>query len=89
MLVGYFSVETPLYGFGSAFAELTTINSIQVSAGAVLSIALAQIILRAYPDIKFFQRRPVGYRPALLVVIAAVLVLAAIVGIYVITGITP
>ena len=89
MLVGYFSVETPLYGFGSAFAELTTINSIQVSVGAVLSIALAQIILRAYPDIKFFQRKPVGYRPAILVVIAVIVVLAGIVGIYVFTGISP
>ena len=89
MLVGYFSVETPLYGFGAAFAELTTINSIQVVAGAVLSITLAQIILRAYPDIKFFQRKPMGFRPAILIVFVAAIVMTAIVGIYVLTGISP
>jgi hypothetical protein len=50
---------------------------------------LAQIILRAYPDIKFFQRKPVGYRPAILFVIVAAIVLTSIVGIYALTGITP
>ncbi len=89
MLVGYFSVETPLYGFGSAFLELTTVNSIQVVAGAALSLTLAQIILRAYPDIKFFQRKPVGYRPAILIVVVAAIVLASIVGVYFLTGISP
>ncbi len=89
MLVGYFSVETPLYGFGSAFAELTTINSIQVVAGAVLSLTLAQVILRAYPDIRFFQRKPLGYKPAILVVVVVAIVLTSIVGIYALTGISP
>jgi uncharacterized membrane protein len=89
MLAGYFFVEMPLYGFGAAFAELATINSVQVSSGVVLSLMLAQILLRAYPDIKFFQERRVGYRPAIIMVIAAAVVLSVIVGVYVMTGISP
>lgn len=89
MLVGYFLVETRLYGFGPAFAELATINWIQVVAGGILSLTLAQIILRAYPAIRFFERKPLGYRSAIAIVIVAAVVLAAIVGIYGLTGISP
>ena len=89
MLLGYFSVETPLYGIGPALAELTTVNSIQVASGAVLSLILAQIILRAYPDIKYFQKRQIDYRPAIIMVITVAVVLTVIVGTYLMTGISP
>jgi uncharacterized membrane protein len=89
MLVGYFSVETPMYGFGAAFAELVTINSLQVASGAVVSLALTQIILKAYPDIKFFQRKPEGVRAGVIIVTIAAVILSAIVAVYLVTGISP
>jgi len=89
MLVGYFSVETPMYGFGAAFAELVTINSLQVASGAVVSLALTQIILKAYPDIKFFQRKPEGVRAGVIIVAIAAVILSAIVAVYLVTGISP
>jgi uncharacterized membrane protein len=89
MLVGYFSVETPLYGMGPALAELATINSIQVLSGVVISLLLCQAILKAYPDIKFLQPTHEGLRLGVIMVVVAALVLAAIVGLYVMTGISP
>lgn len=89
MLLGYFSVETPLYGVGAAFAELVTINSLQVLSGAVVSLLLCQAILKAYPDIKFLQPRHEGLRVGVIMVIVATLVLAGIVGVYLLTGISP
>jgi len=89
MLVGYFSVETPLYGMGAALAELVTINSLQVLSGAVVSLLLCQGILKAYPDIKFLQPRNEGLRLGVLMVVVAGLVLAGIVGVYLVTGISP
>jgi uncharacterized membrane protein len=89
MLLGYFSVETPLYGFGAAFAELVTINSIQVLSGAIISLTLAQIILRTYPDVKFLQQKPERARTSIVIVIVAVVVLSAIVGLYLVTGVSP
>jgi len=89
MLVGYFSVETPLYGVGAALAELVTINSIQVFSGAIISLALSQIILRTYPAIKFLQPKPEGARIGTLVVVIAAVLLSAIVAIYLATGISP
>jgi len=89
MLVGYFSVETPLYGVGPAIAELVTINSLQVMSGAVISLLLCQAILKAYPDIKFLQPRNEGLRLGVLMIVVAGLVLAGIVGVYLMTGISP
>lgn len=89
MLVGYFSVETPLYGIGAAFAEFAAINSIQVVSGAVVSLLLCQAILKAYPDIKFLQPRREGVRLGVIMVVAASLILAVIVGLYLMTGISP
>ncbi len=89
MLVGYFSVETPLYGVGPAIAELATINSLQVLSGAIISLALSQAILKAYPDLKFFQPKRTGLRTGVFVVVVAVAVLAVIVGAYLATGISP
>jgi len=89
MLVGYFSVETPLYGVGAAFAELVTINSVQVLSGAAVSLALTQIILKTYPDVKFLQPKSEGARTGILMVSVAAMVLSAIVGFYLVTGISP
>lgn len=89
MLIGYFSVETPLYGIGAALAELVTINSLQVLSGAVVSLLLSQAILKAYPDIKFFQPRHEGLRTGVIVVVIAAIVLTGIVGAYLLTGISP
>jgi uncharacterized membrane protein len=89
MLVGYFSVETPLYGVGPALAELVGINSLQVLSGAIVSLAISQAVLRAYPDIKFFQPRGMGRRAGVIVVVLAAVTLAIIVGVYLATGISP
>ncbi len=89
MLVGYFSVETPLYGMGAALAELVTINSLQVSSGAIVSLLLSQAILKAYPDIKFLQPKRQGLRTGIIVVVVAAVVLGGIVGFYLMTGISP
>jgi uncharacterized membrane protein len=89
MLVGYFSVETPLYGVGAALAELVTINSIQVLSGAIISLTLTQIILKTYPDVKFLQPKPEGARAGVLLVVVAAVVLSAIVGVCLLTGVSP
>jgi uncharacterized membrane protein len=89
MLVGYFSVETPIYGFGAAFGELVTINSVQVVSGAIVSLALTQIILKAYPNIKFLQPKPEGVRAGVIMVAVAAVILASIVSVYLLTGISP
>lgn len=89
MLIGYFSVETPLYGVAPAFAELSLVNSIQVTVGAIVSLGLGQIILRTYPDIQFFKPKEVGLRVGLIVLLASSAILAAIVGSYLMTGISP
>jgi uncharacterized membrane protein len=89
MLVGYFSVEAPLYGVGAALAELVTINSIQVLSGAIVSLTLTQIILKTYPDVKFLQARPGGVRTGILMVVVAAVLLSAIVGVYLVTGVSP
>jgi len=89
MLVGYFSVETPLFGIGPALAELTTVNAVQVFSGAVISITLAQIILKALPDIKFFEFRKDSTSRGVAVVLLVCILLAVIVGAYVIIGISP
>ncbi len=89
MLVGYFSVEIPLYGIGPALAELATINSIQVISGAVISLVLAQILVRAYPSIQFFKPPAERFRSGIVMVIIAVVILSAIVSIYVMTGTSP
>jgi uncharacterized membrane protein len=88
MLVGYFSVESPLYGFAPAFAELSLVNSIQVTVGALVSIALAQVILRTYPAIGFMTP-PSRSRTGIIAVAVASVILAVIVGIYLILGISP
>lgn len=87
MLLGYFSVETPLYGIGPAILELSTINIIQVTAGAAISLVLINILLRAYPAIGSYAPPPVSTRFAIAVVLLAAVLLAAIVGFYLVQGI--
>lgn len=89
MLVGYFAVETPLYGMPAALAELLTINSVQVSSGAIISVLLTQIILRAYPNIKFMIPQPSRLRSGIATVVIAAVILAAIVTTYLLVGISP
>jgi uncharacterized membrane protein len=89
MLVGYFSVETPLYGVGPAFAELSLVNSIQVTVGATVSLAVAHVIFRTYPDIQFFTPRRKSKMAGVMTVVIAAVVLAGIVTLYLMTSISP
>lgn len=89
MLAGYFLVETPLKGMGAALGELVAINSIQVTVGGIVSLALTQAVLRAYPEIEFFKPKPRTLRAGVVVVVLAAVILAAIVGTYLMTGISP
>lgn len=89
MLVGYFSVETVFFGVGPALAELLAINSVQVTAGAIISIMLYQAVIRAYPRISAFAPQPERARSGLVVLVVAALLLALIVGGYLTTGISP
>jgi uncharacterized membrane protein len=86
MLAGYFSVETPLINMGAAFGELITINWIQVAVGGVVSILLAQGIVKAYPNVEFLKPKAAKLRSGLLMIVVAIVVLACIVGAYLITG---
>ena len=88
MLVGYFSVETPLVGMGAAIGELVSINSIQVGTGAIISLLLTQAVLKAYPDIRFFKQQPLSTRSGAIVVILAAIMLAAVVVVYLNAGIS-
>jgi len=87
MLLGYFLVETPLYGIGPAILELSTVNIVQVFAGAITSLMLIGVLLRAYPAIRSYAPPPVSKRSAAAVIVVSALVLAAIVGFYVTRGI--
>ena len=89
MLAGYFLVETPLKGIGAALGELVAINSIQVTVGAIVALALAQAILRAYPEVESFRPNEQKLKTGIVFVVAAAIVLAVIVGTYLLTGISP
>ena len=89
MLVGYFAVETPLYGIGAAGTELVLVNSIQVVSGAVVSLFMAQIILKAYPAIRFMTPPSNRTKMGIFAVVVAAVILAAIVATYLIVGISP
>jgi uncharacterized membrane protein len=91
MVVGYFSVESPIYGFGSAFAELVTANVWQVLFGGIIALTICQLVVRAYPDIKILQPKPgtETKKMGLIIVGAVVVLLAAIVALYLVLGISP
>lgn len=89
MLVGYFSVETPLYGIGAAIAELVGINILQVSIGTVVALILIELVLKAYPGIKSYTPAPINRKYAVTAVVVVAVVLAVIVGFYTMQGISP
>jgi uncharacterized membrane protein len=89
MLAGYFLVEARLIGVGAAYGELVAINSVQVTVGAIVSLVLAQAILRAYPEVEFFKPKRQSLRTGVLVVVVCAVILAVIVGIYLLMGISP
>jgi uncharacterized membrane protein len=89
MLAGYFLVETPLTGMGAALGELVFINSIQVTVGGIVALALAHIVLKAYPDVESFKPKRQGTKMGLVTVVVAAIIIAAIVGTYLIAGISP
>jgi uncharacterized membrane protein len=89
MLAGYFIVETPLKGMGAALGELVAINSIQATVGAIVALVLAQAVLRAYPGVEFFKPKQHNLRTGIAIVGVTAIILAAIVGAYLVTGISP
>jgi uncharacterized membrane protein len=89
MLSGYFLVETPLTGMGAAFGELVAINSIQVTVGGIAALALAHIVLRAYPDVESFKPKRQSTTMGIVTVLIAAVIIAAIVGTYLIVGVSP
>jgi len=86
MLVGYFSVESPLINMGAAFGELISINWIQVTVGAIVSIVLAQGISRAYPGAQSFSIGPTKLRSGITVIFVVIIALSLIVGLYLASG---
>jgi hypothetical protein len=91
MVLGYFSVESPIYGFGSAFTELVTANVWQVLFGGIIALTICQLVVRAYPDIKFLQPKPGTETKNMgpIIVGAVVVLLAAIVAPYLAFNISP
>lgn len=89
MMSGYFLVETPIYGFGAAFAELITANWIQVSVGGAVALAVTQGVLRAYPKIMVFAPSTRKARSGVIMIVAAAVILVAIVAVYVWMGVSP
>ncbi len=87
MLIGYFSVETPITGIGAALGELTAINSIQVTVGAIVALTLTQIVVKTIPEIKFFKPQAQSIKSAIIMLVAAAILLTIIVGVYLATGI--
>jgi len=86
MLVGYFSVESPLINTGAAFGELISINWIQVTVGGIVSIALAQGISRAYPSVRSMSTGSTKLRSGITVILLVIVALSLIVGIYLVSG---
>jgi len=89
MLVGYFAVETPLYGIGAAIAELVGINILQVTAGTIIALILIQLVLRAYPAIKSYEPPRIGTKTTVAAIVIIAVLLAVIVGLYLTQGISP
>jgi len=86
MLVGYFSVESPLINMGAAFGELVGINWIQVTVGAIVAIVLAQGISKSYPGVQPSNTRSTRLRSGIAVILVVIVALALIVGLYLASG---
>jgi uncharacterized membrane protein len=89
MMAGYFSAETALIGLGPAVAELTTINWIQVTAGAIIALVLTQAVSKAYPNVAGLTGYSGRARTAAFVAIGAAVLLGLVVAAYIVTGISP
>ncbi|MDJ0270528.1 MAG: ECF transporter S component [Aigarchaeota archaeon] len=86
MLSGYFAVELPLFGFGAALAELATVNSLQVTFGAIVSLSLITAVRKAYPTLESYSMPKSGKKEAALMGALSITVLAITVAIYSVTG---
>jgi len=71
---------------GAAFGELISINWIQVTVGAIVSIVLAQGISRAYPNVQSFKTGSAKLRSGFIVILVAIVALSLIVGLYLVSG---
>jgi len=86
MLAGYFSYQVPMYGIGPALGELTTVNPGQVIMGAIISLILYQIVLKAYPAITTYVPRPVSRTKAVLFIVIVAVILSSMIGYYATVG---
>ncbi len=86
MLLGYFSVEAPLFGFGAALAELITVNSLQVTFGAIISLALVNALRKAYPAVESYPLPKPKTKEIISIAVVSIAVLAAVTTAYSITG---
>ena len=88
MLAGYFLVEWPLFGLGAAVAELVAVNSLQVTFGAFISLALVNALRRAYPQVDSYALAKPTKRETAATALAAVILLAAVTSTYVLLGVS-
>lgn len=86
MLTGYFAVELPLFGLGAALAELITVNSLQVTFGAVISLALVNAIRRAYPAVESYPIPKPKTKEITVTAVVSVAALALVTATYALTG---
>jgi hypothetical protein len=54
-----------------------------------VALVLAQAVLRAYPGVEFFKPKQQNLRTGIAIVGVTAIILAAIVGAYLVTGISP
>jgi uncharacterized membrane protein len=87
MMLGYFMVEWAVLGFEVAIAELITVNSLQVTFGGIISLALSGILAKAYPALQSFRYTPSHRREALAMGLTAIAVLAIVSFIYILLGV--
>ncbi|MEM1944662.1 MAG: ECF transporter S component [Nitrososphaerota archaeon] len=86
MLAGYFAVEWAVIGFEVALAELVAVNSLQVTFGGIISLALAGILRKTYPALESYRYSTAGRRETLAVAILSIAVLAVVSLIYSVFG---
>ena len=86
MLVGYFSVELPLFGFGAALGELIAVNSLQVTFGAVISLALVNALRKAYPAVENYPLPKPRTMELAITAGVSVVILALVTAAYAVTG---
>jgi len=87
MLLGYFSVQSVIFGVEVALAELVAVNSLQVSFGAVISLALINAIRKTYPAIDTYTFPKSTKQEIITITAIAVILLTATITLYTMTGI--